>query len=91
MTKHGRRPITLTISLFMSIFIYVFVLKMETGSKVIICVFFIVICFTLYDLIPSKYTKLEDSFVGFMKRSQVRFDYEKSPLHTIVYGGTGTG
>ena len=26
-----------------------------------------------------------------MKRSLVRFQYEKSPLHTIVYGGTGTG
>ena len=26
-----------------------------------------------------------------MNRSPVRFDYEKSPLHTIVYGGTGTG
>ena len=26
-----------------------------------------------------------------MNRSIVRFEYEKSPLHTIVYGGTGTG
>ena len=26
-----------------------------------------------------------------MKRSLVRFEYEKSPLHTNVYGGTGTG
>ena len=26
-----------------------------------------------------------------MDRSLVRFEYEKSPLHTIVYGGTGTG
>ena len=25
-----------------------------------------------------------------MNRSLVRFDYEKSPLHSIVYGGTGT-
>ena len=25
-----------------------------------------------------------------MNRSLVRFDYENSPLHTIVYGGTGT-
>ena len=45
----------------------------------------------MYDSIPSKYTKLEESFGGFMNRSQVRFEYEKSPLHTIVYGGTGTG
>ena len=26
-----------------------------------------------------------------MKRSLVRFEDEKSPLHTIVYGGTGMG
>ena len=26
-----------------------------------------------------------------MNRSVVRFEYENSPLHTIVYGGTGTG
>ena len=26
-----------------------------------------------------------------MNKSLVRFGYEKSPLHTIVYGGTGTG
>ena len=45
----------------------------------------------IYDSIPSKYTKLEESFGGFMNRSLVRFEYEKSPLHNIVYGGTGTG
>ena len=26
-----------------------------------------------------------------MNRSVVRFEYENSPLHTIFYGGTGTG
>ena len=26
-----------------------------------------------------------------MNRNLVRFEYEKSPLHTIFYGGTGTG
>ena len=26
-----------------------------------------------------------------MNRSLVRFEYEKSPLHAIVHGGTGTG
>ena len=26
-----------------------------------------------------------------MNRSLVRFEFEKSQLHTIVYGGTGTG
>ena len=26
-----------------------------------------------------------------MNRSSVRLEYEKSPLHTIVYGGSGAG
>ena len=56
---------------------------METGSTVIIFLIIIVICFIIYDSIPSKYTKLEESFGGFMNRSLVRFEYEKSPLHTI--------
>ena len=64
---------------------------METDSAVIIFIFLIILCFIIYDSIPSKHTKLEESFGGFMNRSLVRFEYEKSPLHTIVYGGTGTG
>ena len=59
---------------------------METGSTVIVFIIIIVICFIVYDSIPSKYTKLEESFGRFMNRSLVRFEYEKSPLHTIVYG-----
>ena len=43
------------------------------------------------DSIPSKYAKLEESFDGFINRSPIRFEYEKSPFHTIVYDGTGTG
>ena len=49
------------------------------------------ICYLLYDSIPSNYAKLEESFGGFMNKNLVGFEYEKSPLHTIVYGGTGTG
>ena len=64
---------------------------MKTGSAVIIFIFIIGICYIIYDSIPSKYTKLEENFGGFLNRSLVRFEYEKSPLHTIVYGGTGTG
>ena len=64
---------------------------METGSAVFIFIFIIGICYIIYDSRPSKYTKLEESLGGFMKRSLVKFEYEKSPLHTIVYGGTGTG
>ena len=64
---------------------------METDSAVIIFILITGISFMIYDSIPIKYTKLEESFGGFMNRSLVRFEYEKSPLHTIVYGGTGTG
>ena len=64
---------------------------METGSAVFIFIIIIGICYIIYDSRPSKYTKPEESFGGFMNRSLVRFEYEKSPLHTIVYGGTGTG
>ena len=65
---------------------------METGSAVFIFIIIIIgICYIIYDSRPSKYTKLEESFGGFMNRSLVRFEFEKSPLHTIVYGGTGTG
>ena len=66
-------------------------MEMETGSTVIIFIFLIEICYIIYDSIPSKYTKLEESFGEFMNRSLVRFEYEMSPLHTTVYGGTGTG
>ena len=64
---------------------------METGSAVIIFIFLIRISYIIYDSIPSKYKKLEEIFGGFKNRSLVRYEYEKSPLHTIVYGGTGTG
>ena len=64
---------------------------MEAGSAVFIFIIIIGICYIIYDSRPSKYTKLEESFGVFMNRSLVRFEYEKSPLHTIVYGGTGTG
>ena len=64
---------------------------MGTGSVVLFLFLIFIICFIIYDSRPSKYTKLEESFGGFKNRSLVRFEYEKSPLHTIVYGGTGTG
>ena len=51
---------------------------METGKTVIIFIFLIGICYIIYDLIPSKYTKLEESFGGFMNRSLVRFEYERN-------------
>ena len=59
---------------------------METVSAVIISIFLIGICYIIYDSIPSKYRKIEESFGEFMNRSLGRFEYEKSALHTIVYG-----
>ena len=64
---------------------------MDKGGILFFLIIIIGICYLLYDSIPSKYTKLEESFGGFMNRNLVRFEYEKSPLQTIVYGGTGTG
>ena len=63
---------------------------MDKGGILFIFIIIIAICFIFYNSIPSKYTKLEERFGGFMNRSLVIFEYEKSPLHTIVYGGTGT-
>ena len=51
----------------------------------------IMFCYIAYDSIPSKCTKPEKSFGGFINKSLMRFEFEKSSLHTIVYGGTGTG
>ena len=56
---------------------------METGNAILIFIFLIMICYMIYDKMPSKYTKLEESFGGFMNRSLVRFEFEKSPLHIL--------
>ena len=40
---------------------------------------------------PSKYTKLEEMFGGLVDKSLMRFEFKKSPIHTTVFGGTGTG
>ena len=64
---------------------------MDKGGILFFLIIIIGICYLLHDSIPSKYTKLEENFGGFMNENLVRFEYEKSPLHTIVYGGTGTG
>ena len=57
---------------------------MDKGGILFFLIIIIMFCFKIYDSIPSKYTKLEESFGGFMDRNLVRFEYEKSPLHTIV-------
>ena len=64
---------------------------MDKGGILFFLIIIIGICYIIYDSKPSKYTKLEERFGGLMNRSLVRLEYEKSQLHTIVYGGTGTG
>ena len=64
---------------------------MDKGGILFFLIIIIGISYIIYESIPSKYTKLEESFGGFMNRSLLRFEYEKSPLYTIVYGGIGTG
>ena len=64
---------------------------MDKGGIVFFLIIIIIFCFIIYDSKPSEYTKIEESFGGFMNWNLVRFEYEKSALHTIVYGGTGTG
>ena len=43
---------------------------MDKGGILFIFIIIIAICFLFYNSIPSKYTKLEESFGGFMNRSQ---------------------
>ena len=57
---------------------------MDKGGLLFIFIIVIAICYKIYDSIPSKYTKVEESFGGLINRSLVRFEYEKSPLHTNV-------
>ena len=59
---------------------------MDKGSRLFIFIIIIGFCFIFYNSIASKYTKLEENFCGFMNRSLLRFENEKSPLHTIVHG-----
>ena len=58
---------------------------METGSAVFIFIIIIGICYIIYDSRPSKYTKLEESFGGFMNRSLVRFEYEVATTYYCLW------
>ena len=55
---------------------------MEFGCAFLISVFSAMFSYIVYGLMPSENTKVE-SFGGFINRSLIRFEYEKSPLHTI--------
>ena len=64
---------------------------MENGPLIFILSLVVLLCFLMiYDSIPSKYKKLKENFGGFMNKRLVKFEFEKSPLHTIVHGATGT-
>ena len=64
---------------------------MEMCSAFIFFIGVMSLCFLVYDSIPSKKAKLEESFDGFINRRLIRFENEKSPLLNIVYAGTGIG
>ena len=66
-------------------------IKMDTGSAVLFFIFMFIVCFMIYDSIPSKYANLKKSFGEFANICMVSFELKKSPLHAIIYGGTRTG
>ena len=63
---------------------------MENGPVIFIIVLVAFVCFIMFYESPSKYTKLEENFGEFLNKRLVKFEFEKSHLHTIVYGATGT-
>ena len=64
---------------------------METVPIIFLLVLIGVVCYLIYDALPSKHNKIEESFEGFMNKSLARLEFEMSPLHTIVYGASNTG
>ena len=62
---------------------------MENGPLIFILLLVAFVCFIMYYDLSSKYTKLEENFREFMNKNLVRFEFEMSPLHAIVYGATG--
>ena len=63
---------------------------MQSGFIISIIILIALSCYEVYDDLPSKCTKIEECFEGFMNKSLVRFKMEKSPVHTIVYGAGNT-
>ena len=65
---------------------------MEKSSLILILLLVVVACYIMHDSMPSKNTKLDENFGGFIHRRALRFELENSSLHTIIiYGATGTG
>ena len=64
---------------------------MERGAFIFGILIIVAVRFIIYHSIPSKHAKFEESFAGYVEKSLVTFEYKKSPLHTVVYGGSGTG
>ena len=46
---------------------------MESGFIILILILIALTCYLIYDDLQSKYTKVEESFEGFMNKSLVRF------------------
>ena len=64
---------------------------METWCAIVNFFLIIMFCYIIYNSIPSKFKKLNENFGKFNNRRVLRFEFEKSPLHTSVYDGTVTG
>ena len=52
---------------------------MEMGCAIFKFMFVNMLCYMIYNSIPNKYTKLEESIGGFINRILICFEHEKSP------------
>ena len=64
---------------------------MEKGPIIFILILIAVVCYLKCSDLPCNYTKLEEIFDGCMNKCLVRFEFEKSLLHTIIYGASNRG
>ena len=64
---------------------------MEKVSLILILLLVVAVCYIIYDSMPSKFTKPDQNFGVFIHRRAIRFEFEKSTLHTIIYGANCTG
>ena len=47
---------------------------MERAVAIFIFIFEIMLCYMIYNSIPTKYTKLEESYGGFIDKSLIRIE-----------------
>ena len=66
-------------------------MKMDLGSLIFGIIVIVAVCYIIYDSIPSEYAKLVEIFGGYADTSSVKLENEKSPLHSIFCGASGSG